>query len=232
MQWDEVNQTASAARNPWPMRMWITTAVCAFLALIAFAAFALMNEKQPIKRQIVQISLLKPPPPAPPPPPPEQKLPEPQVKEEVELPEPEAKPAEAEAPPPGEQLGLDANGSGESDGFGLAAKKNGNDITTIGGGGNGNRAHFALFTGLVQRRLQEQFLKNDKLRRSDYRAVVSVWFTPEGTVDRYELIGSSGNPEVDQNIKISLQDMPALKQPPPADLPQPVRLRVTSRGAG
>jgi protein TonB len=160
------------------------------------------------------------------------KPPEPEVNEEVKLPEPDPQPKADEAPPPGEQLGLDAEGSGNGDAFGLAAKKGGRDITTIGGGTGNARAQFAWFTGMVQTLLQDQFQKNDKLRRADYRAVVKVWFAHDGSVERFELAGSSGNAEIDQNLKLSLRDMPRLKQPPPEDMPQPVKLRVTSRGAG
>jgi protein TonB len=159
------------------------------------------------------------------------KPPEPEVKEEVKVPEPEPQQAE-EAPPAGEQLGLDAEGSGPGDGFGLAAKKGGRDITTLGGEATVDRAKFAWFTGQVQSFLQEQFQKNDKLRRADYRVVVRVWFSRDGRLERFELVDSSGSEEIDQNLKVTMADLPRMRQAPPADLPQPVKLRVTSRGAG
>ena len=227
---DELATTATPQTSRrWVARIALGAALLAFVAVIAFSAYELMKDSKPAKRQVVQISLLKPPPPAPPPPP-EQKPPEPEVKEEVKLEQPVPQPAEQEAPPAGEQLGLDTDGSGNGDGFGLAAKKGGRDITTIGGGSN--RAQFAWFTGQVQTSLQEQLSKNEKLRHADYRAILKVWFADDGSIERYELVGSSGNRDVDQNIKLSLQEMPPLKQAPPHDLPQPVRLRVTSRGAG
>jgi protein TonB len=203
------------------------------VGVVAWGAYSLLSEKASSKKHVVQISLLPPPPP--PPPPPQVKPPEPEVKEKVEMPEPEPDPEPQqaeEAPPAGEQLGLDAEAGGPGDGFGLAARKGGRDITTVGGGGGVNRAQFAWFTGQVQAFLQEQFQKNEKLRRADYRVVVRVWFSRDGKLERFELVDSSGNAEVDQTLKVAMADLPRMRQSPPADMPQPVKLRVTSRGAG
>jgi len=231
--WNDDDLRARRRKNrPWLLRIAVGLGLCGFVGVVAWSAYALMTDKKTTKRQVVQISLLKPPPPPPPPPPPEIKPPEPQVKEEVTMPEPEQPKQADEAPPPGEQLGLDAEGSGNGDGFGLAAKKGGRDITTIGGGGGDSRAQFAWFTGLVQNQLQEQFQKNDKLRTADYKVVLRVWFGHDGRLERYEMTGSTGNAEIDRNLKLALDEMPRLRQAPPETMPQPVKLRVTSRGAG
>jgi protein TonB len=231
--WDE--DGLRARKRPqsriWAARIVVGVALTAFVAVLAWGAYSLLAEKTSSRKQVVRISLLPPPPPPPLPPPPQVKPPEPEVKEEVKVPEPEPQQAE-EAPPAGDQLGLDANGSGGNDGFGLAAKKGGRDITTLGGEGSSNRAQFAWFTGQVQAFLQEQFQKNDKLRRADYRVVMRVWFGRDGKLERYELVGSSGNQDIDQSLKFALSDLPRMRQAPPADLPQPIKLRVTSRGAG
>jgi periplasmic protein TonB len=229
---DETLAPDTRKRGHWVVRVALAAGLLGFIAIVAFAALALMSDSKPAKRQIVQISLLRPPPPAPPPPPPEQKPPEPQVKEEVKLEQPEPDPAQPDAPPPGEQLGLDANGSGEGDGFGLAAKKGGRDITTIGGEGGSNHGQFAGFAGMVQAHLQEQFQKNNKLRSANYRVVLRVWFGHDGRIERYELTDSTGNPEIDKNLRLALDGMPRLRQPPPESMPQPLKLRLTSRGAG
>jgi len=232
--WDE-NESASLVRRPapWPVRIGIGLALVAFVGVLAWGALALMKDSKPSKKMLVQISLLRPPPPPPPPPPPEQKPPEPEVKEELKVPEPEKPPEQAkdEAPPPGEQLGLDANASGSGDSFGLAARKGGRDITTLGAPSGGGRDQTAWFAGMVQSHLQAQLYKEDKLRRADYRVQLRMWFTPDGRIERFELIDSTGNKEVDEQIKLTLHNMPPLKQPPPADLQQPVKLRITSRGA-
>lgn len=222
---------ARRASRSWLVRIGVAAGLCSFVAAIAWSAYALMTESKPLKQQVVQVALLRPPPPPPPPPPPEQKPPEPEVKQELPVPTPEEPQQADEAPPPGEQLGLDSDGSGTGDGFGLAAKKGGRDITTIGGEGGG-RSQFGWFTALVQNELQEQFQKNNRLRSADYKVVLRIWFGHDGGIERYELSGSSGNAEIDRNLKLALDDMPRLRQSPPESMPQPVKLRVTSRGAG
>lgn len=189
---------------------------------------------KPPKPGIQTIAVLRPPPP-PPPPKPEEKPPEPEMKkEEVKLPDPEPTPEQpSDQPPPSQDLGVDAQGGAGTDGFGLVGKPGGRDITTIPeqtGGGGGSR--FAFFATQVQNHLQEELLKQDRLRQSDYRAVVRIWLSARGSVERVELVDGTGNPDTDQILRSALLDIRPLKQPPPADMPQPIRLRLMSRGAG
>jgi protein TonB len=207
------------------------------ISLVTYAVKSLLDGGgKPRKPSIQTIAVLRPPPP-PPPPKPEEKPPEPEVKkEEVKLPDPEPKPQDSadDKPPPGPDLGVDADGSGAGDGFGLVGKKGGQDITTLGqgGGGGANRAQFALFTNLVQAHLQDELSKNRKLRSADYRVVLRLWLSQDGRVSRAELAGSSGDAEIDQAIRATLAEAAPLRQAPPSDMPQPLKLRLTSRGAG
>jgi protein TonB len=209
----------------------------ALAGAVGWGINALLDDSGPAKKPSVQtIAVLRPPPP-PPPPKPQEKPPEPEIKkEEVKLPEPE-QPPEPQAnnePPPGEQLGVDAEGAGAGDGFGLQAKKGGRDITTIGEGGGGggvNRAQFAFYTNLMQTQLQEQLLKNKKLRTADYRAIVRVWLAEDGRVSRVEMATGTGDADIDETIRTALADT-RVRQAPPENMPQPVKLRLTSRGAG
>ncbi len=205
-------------------------------SVVAYALKSLLGGGKPKKASVQTIAVLRPPPP-PPPPKPEEKPPEPEMKkEEVKLPDPEPKPQEAasDQPPPGPDLGVDADGSGAGDGFGLVGKKGGQDITTIGQGGGGgvNRAQFAFFTNMVTAHLQDELSKNRKLRSADYRVVLKVWFAKDGRVERTELAGSSGDGEIDQQIRTTLAEVAPMRQPPPPEMPQPLKLRLTSRGAG
>ena len=227
---------AGEARNRWLKRAGIVLGLLVAIALVIVVIRNLMTDTGPRKKQAVQqISLLKPPPP--PPPKPEQKPPEPQVKkEEVKMPEPDKppdpQPAQAE-PPPGPDLGVDAAGAGNGDSFGLVGKPGGKDITTIGGGGGGTgRAEFAMYANLIRHSLQEEFSRNRKLQGSDYRAIVRVWIGADGRIERFELVGSTGNPDTDSLIRTAMTGLPSLSEPPPANMPQPVRLRINSRGAG
>jgi len=214
----------------------VAVALLTSVSVLAFALKSLLsNDGKPRKASVQTIAVLRPPPP-PPPPKPEEKPPEPELKkEEVKLPDPEPEPQQADdQPPPGQQLGLDADGSGAGDSFGLAANKGGRDVTTIGdsGGGGVNRAQFAFFTRELQAQLQEALLRNEKLKSAQYKAVVKVWLDASGAIDRVEISGGTGNGEIDETIRVALADSPRMKSPPPADMPQPVKLRLTSRNAG
>jgi protein TonB len=177
------------------------------------------------KPRVQQISLIKPPEPKPEekPPEPEQKPPE--VKEEVKLDEPPPEPQAADAPPPGADLGVDAKGDGGGDQFGLVGKPGGRELTTIGG--NGSR--FGGYLGMVTKDVDDVLRRNDKVRSGKYKVTVKLWIALSGNVDRFELLNSTGDAEVDAEMKRALAGIKLLKDPPPADMPQPVRLLISSR---
>jgi len=218
-------------RRNYPLRRAIAVALVLALAVGAgLLAKQLLGEGEPKKKQVVhQITLIKPPPPPPPPPPREEKPPE-MKKEEVKIEEPkqEASPAE-DAKPAGEQLGLDAEGSGAGDAFGLAARKGGQDITTIGSGSGAGRAQFAGYASLIERHIQEALTRNGKLQGRRYQAAIAIWIEPDGTVRRVELRSSTGDPETDALLRQALAELPLLREPPPGAMPQPVRMRLASR---
>jgi len=168
-------------------------------------------------QRVQQISLIKPPEP-PPPPPPEEKPPE--VKQEVKLDEP---PPQPDAPPPGANLGLDAEGKGNGDAFGLVGNKGGRELTI---GGNGSR--FGGYLGGMQNSIRDQLSRNEKLRSSKYKIDVAIWVDITGGVQRFELLASSGKPDIDAALKKILTDIKQFDEPPP-DMPQPVKLRISSR---
>lgn len=207
----------------------------ALIAALCATLSACSDSDKPKKPSVQTIAVLRPPPP-PPPPKPEEKPPEPEVKkEEVKLPDPEPQKADSpDEPPPSQNLGVDAEGGAGSDGFGLEGRPGGRDITTIGDTGNGGagRAQFNAFAGYVQMRIQEQLQKRDRLRQSDYRAVVRVWFSERGAIEKVELVDGSGDAELDTAIRSALLDLKALDQTPPEGMPQPLKLKLTSRSAG
>ncbi|SEL01657.1 outer membrane transport energization protein TonB [Nitrosovibrio tenuis] len=187
------------------------------------------SDKPPPKTSLQQITLLKPPPP-PPPPPPEQKPPEPVVKEEVKLPEPAPEPMDqADEPPPGPDLGIDAEGTGSGDAFGLVGKKGGADL--IGGGAKGNpwAWYDAIVNDAVNSAFQEALAREKALKDKTYKVVVKMWIDATGKVTRTALVDKTGDLKVDELLKDVLQNLRALRDAPPADMPQPIKIRVTSR---
>lgn len=213
-------------------RRWAPKAAAAgFVVLVvallaAFVRHMLSTEHVARKQVIRQVMLMKPPPP--PPPPKVVEKPPPEKRQEVKVPQPQAKPQPAENKPdnaPPKNLGLDAEGGPGSDSFGLVGNKGGRDI--IGGGGGGSR--FGWFAGIVQRDVYDALEENKTLRKGDYKVIVKIWLTGEGRIKKVELSGSSGRSDVDAAIRNALLNMKPLSEAPPADLPQPVQLRLTSR---
>ena len=64
---------------------------------------------------------------------------------------------------------------------------------------------------------------------NEFKATVNIWMGADGRVQRTELAGSTGNSQTDEQIRVVLAEMPPLREAPPSDMPQPIRLRVTSR---
>ena len=181
---------------------------------------------KPVKLQ--QITLIQPPPP--PPKPPEEKPPEPEVKEEVKLDQPTPEePQPADAPPPGADLGVDAEGTGDGDGFGLVGKKGAGDLIGGGGGGNPWGRYDALLNEAVSGAFQQALARDKALKGKNYKVMVKVWIDSGGKVTRSALVDSTGDARADEVLKEALNSMRALRDVPPADMPQPVKLRVTSR---
>lgn len=185
------------------------------------------------KRAVQEIALLKPPPPPPPPkvaPPPPPKT---EVQEKIDVPQDKPADKPAEAPPPGPDLAVDAAGSGSGDGFGLVGKKGGADLIGSGTGGTGGGNRFAWYGALVkdgiQEKVQEAVSKAKKWRDLDFRILVHVWVSATGAVTRAELVDSTGNDELDKVLQALLRNLPALREGAPADMAQPIKLRITAR---
>lgn len=192
------------------------------VTLVGTAAFALLRSflqgGSPHPQQVVQqIQLIRPPPPPnlpPPPPPPEEKV-------HIATPQKAPQPS-PDHPPPGQQLGLDAKGGTGNDAFGLAARPGGQDI--IGEGGSA----FIWYAGLLKDQILNQLGAQAEARSASYAVVVSVWVGADGTVRHVEIAKSSGDLQRDRSIESALARLGRLSQPPPADMPEPITLRIVS----
>lgn len=212
--------TNTTARRRLPLIIGASAAVI-MLGGLGYLVMAMLAAP-PSPPRIQQITLL-PPPPLPPPkieePPPEE-IQEIDVPEPEEIPEPEQ--AENDEPPPGEDLGVDAEGAGGGDSFGLVGKKGGRSL--IGGGGS----RFGGFARALQQELQSYFAEHEDLRTSSYSVIVKLWIAGDGRIERGELVDSTGKHDLDQLLRLALDGLPRL-QTPPEDVPQPIRIRITSR---
>jgi TonB family protein len=193
---------------------------------VGFVLFvrSIMHETPPKPKQVVQeVKLIRPPPPPPDTPPP----PPPPPEEKVDVPDPQQQPdpTPSNEPPPGEQLGLDAEGGAGGDAFGLLGNKGGREL--VGGGGG---SVFAWYAGLLKNEILDRLGAEDEIRSAAYSVVVRVWVRNDGTIDRVHIAQSSGNAERDRTIESALSRITRLSQAPPADMPEPITLRIVSRG--
>jgi len=207
-------------------RMTLLLAVSVICAIL-WAGYGLVSSMStippPFEQKFQQITLVMPPPPPPPEVEPE---PEQQVEEEVELPpEPESLPdeSESEEAPAGEELGLDAEGVAGDDGFGLVSRKGGRDLL---GGGSGS---FTAFSASLEQDITRLLTENEDIRKARYNVIFRIWIDKEGRVERSELVGSTGDSELDQALELALSGQPRISRQPPQDMPQPVKLRIVSR---
>ena len=223
-------QPPSASRVP-RLLLWAGVLVIAALLLWLIVKFLVLKAEPEARHKVQQISLVRPPPP-PPPKPPEKPPEPPKIKEEVKIDPPkpadEPKPAQQpDAPPPG-PLGVDAQGTGPGDGFGLAGRPGGRDVT-LGGGGGGLSA--TLFANNVARQIAQELARMGPLRNVEYRVDLRIWLAHDGHIERHEITRSSGDAAVDRLIVDGLEHLSPIRQTPPDNLAQPLRIRVTSADA-
>jgi periplasmic protein TonB len=202
-----------------------TVLVGATVTLVGAGTFAMVRSflnstPAPPKTVVQQIQLIRPPPPPPdlPPPPP------PPPEEKVNVPEPKPDPTPSNEPPPSEHLGLDAQGGAGSDAFGLVGNKGGRDLLAMGG------SAFMWYAGLLKDRILDQLNADKAARQGQYSVLVRVWVRDDGTIDHVRIVQGSGDAGRDQAIEAALARLPRLAQGPPADMPEPINLKIVSRG--
>jgi periplasmic protein TonB len=211
--------------------------IFALLAAVALCLAGCDNKpEQPRRQQVVRL-LPDTPPPPPPPPKPEDKPP----------PKPEDKPQAQDLPKPAEVPQAQAlksdEAAGDGAGSGLAAGAVSQDYSdqkfgtgnTIGGApaeDGGNRLALNSYASAATRALNEFLARDRDVKRLDYKVRVELWLTPAGTLQRAELLGSTGDAQTDEALRTALSRFPGTGNPPPSRLPQPMRLLVSNRMMG
>ncbi|ALI10093.1 MULTISPECIES: energy transducer TonB [Pseudomonas] len=219
-----------------PLRLLKWAAGLLLGAVAAWLLWQWANDMSGVRREAPKVPTIIPLPPPPPPPPEKPKEPEPQVEEKVVEPEPtpepeEVKPEEEAPPSPVDDLAnpmqMDGDAQSGNDAFNIGAGKGGG-MAGAGGGrlGNGTYSQFLAFT--FQRLLRE----NPDLRSLAFSLQADVWLSAVGEITRVELVKSSGNPQVDEQVISALRTAPHLSERPPASLTLPVRLSLQGRRPG
>jgi protein TonB len=192
----------------------------AVLALLAWGVKSLLGGKSDRPRKPPTVTLMPDKPPPPPPPPKEEKKPEAPKEQRNET--RAEQPKEQAQNEPLKMEGAAGDGPGA-----FAAGSVGKDYV----GGSIGGAQQSVYASRLQRHLQEELNRNRKLRESDYRVTLRVWLRKDGSVEKAELAQSTGNPSLDQVLRETLLQVSAMREAPPDNMPQPIRIRVTARGA-
>ena len=85
-----------------------------------------------------------------------------------------------------------------------------------------------FYRTLIRNGVREALSGDPKTSKDDYDAMLELEIAGDGTVQRARLAASTGDRERDRAIVDAVQGL-ALDQPPPVDLPHPVRVDVKSR---
>lgn len=215
------------ASRRWLIRLLVLVLVA---VLVGWLRASLLDADRMSDRLAQRIRLIEPPPPPPP-----KKLeappPEPELADQVEI-TPRSPAEDPGAAAPDDRLGVDANASGSGDGFGLAAKRGGRDLIEEGRIGTAPDARrFDYYTGQVERILQSELFRRDELRAADYVAIVRLWVDADGRIARVSLARSTGDALLDEKLRDALGSLRVPLGAPPEEMPQPIRIRVTSRAS-
>ncbi|HSH86062.1 MAG: TonB C-terminal domain-containing protein [Methylophilus sp.] len=224
------DQAEASAARVWITRCAMLLLILAVLAGIGYGLKKMFAGGTTHKKQITTVKLLPDTPPPPPPPPPKEPPKETPKEQPKEAPkEPQPKPAET---PPAETLKMEgAAGDGPSP-FQSGAVNNeykGGAVATIGSDGG---VKYRWYAGLVKSQIERAIERDKKLTQGQYKIVVSVWLKPNGQFERLSVEQSDTTPEIEQGIREALNDLPAMQESPPENMPMPIRMRISAKKMG
>ncbi|MCI0749542.1 MAG: hypothetical protein L0Y32_03200 [Nevskiales bacterium] len=185
--------------------------ICAAVGVAVGLVWLLINylNSTPAPRpvRIQQVSLLPPPPP----PPPVEKPPEPEI-EKTPIDVPEDVPMDASDPVATENT----SGSGPTIRRGKA--------------GAGIGVPFGSYSAGLAADIRDWIAEDRKLRRNSYAVELKLWIATTGRIERAELSALTGDAELDRRLKSVIAGFVGkVLEPPPGEMPQPVRLGVKTR---
>ncbi len=197
--------------------------VIVLVAIIGFGLKSLMGDGHSGPRKPPKISLI---PSTPPPPPPkEEKKPEPKEQKEVKVEQPQE---QKDIAPPDPALKMEGQAGDGPSAF-AAGKVTSEDLSKLGGGG-GLLNPFNTYASAIKGELQRQLSRRSELKRRQYRIEIRVWVNESGRMKHFELLGTTNDSDTDEAIRSVLTALPTFSEPPPLNMPQPIRLRIVASG--
>jgi outer membrane biosynthesis protein TonB len=202
------------------------------LALMGYGVYKLVTGKTATTHKAPKISLIPTTPPPPPPPPQKPPKPEPPKEQKEVKVDQLAPPKEAVPAPPSQELKMDGPAGDGPSAF-SSGKITSENLSNLGTGGPGTPAAVkGLFdpvknyATLSKGEMKRHLLRNKDLRQRRYRVEMHLWVGRDGKVTRYELIGSTGDTEIDEVIRQTLAGFTGFTQAPPEGVPPPLRLLI------
>ena len=98
--------------------------------------------------------------------------------------------------------------------------------------GYGGRIYEARFLALGDRSQFHFALDNVEGKAGDYKVPIALWLRADGSVERFELQGSAGDTQTDEQLKQAMNRFKGFRTPPPPNMVWPMRLQLTNRMAG
>ncbi len=180
-------------------------------------------QKQETKMTVTLPPLPPPPPPPPKPtPPPQVEQPKKEMLVQEDVKDDEKKPDNEPPPAPAAATSL----KGGTEDSGLAGTGAANPFAGLG---RRSGSKFGWYAGPVQSRVAEALRTNRATRSAKLDGVlVKIWPDSNARISRVEFKSGSGQPAVDAAIRQALLGL-ALAEPPPADMPLPIILRLSAR---
>ena len=189
-------------------------AVFFFIGMVLVIKSLLPDSVPEQKKRVQKITMIRPPPPPPP-----TEIKEPEVEEEIieeEL--EEALPDEGSDESVGEDLGVDAEGEAGADGFGLVGKKGGRGL--LGGS----------YGGSIKAFINQQLLKDEKLKFLGYEAIITLWIDSAGQFEKYQVDLIEGNEDAICELERFFQQLGGVgKQKPLEEKNNRFKLRISSK---
>ena len=203
-----------------------------FFALTGGGVWALLNSVGKKPHKPPRITLLSPPP-LPPPPKFERKLDQPKEEKEIKVEQPAPK---QDATPPSPELKMEGPAGNGPSAF-ASGKITSEDVSKLGKlgtegekGGVGMFNPFNNYANLLKGELQHYLRKNKALHLRHYTVEVRLWVSSGGDLKRFDMSGSTGDSDTDDEIKQAMSSLSRFDQAPPAEMPQPIRLRIVTAG--
>lgn len=222
----------------WLLRIVVALVLVGFVAGLTVLARTMLSSPQAAKRQVAKISILPDTPPPPPPPPPRDEPRKATPKDEPKQVQ-QDQPKPQQAPPAEAPIKMEgAAGSGESP-FSAGAvtqdykggtPQTGPAASAVGTGSD--RALERFYANSARQLLRDEIERNLRADAGELTATFALWVEADGRIRRFE-VTPSGNSSRDESMQQALDGASrALKLPPPGELAQPMRFRLTVRPQG